>query len=93
MCIHSFFKPLSLGLVLTVSILHPAWARSTHPHTNKTHENTQHQALNTAQLACRVTISPREDREIIILKLQQRMDCLETRLDELNREVTVLRSH
>lgn len=49
-------------------------------------------AANPAQLACKVTISSREDREVIILKLQQRMDCLEVKLDELNREVTVLRA-
>jgi len=43
-------------------------------------------------MACKVSISPKEDREVIILKLQQRMDCLEVKLDELNREVTVLRA-
>ncbi|MBM3203038.1 hypothetical protein FJZ55_03930 [Candidatus Woesearchaeota archaeon] len=69
-----------------------AWARdAAHAH-SPTQQKPATPAANPAQLACKVTISSREDREVIILKLQQRMDCLEVKLDELNREVTVLRA-
>jgi hypothetical protein len=37
-----------------------------------------------ANLACRVPIKPNENREIIIMKLQQRMDCMEVKLNHLN---------
>ena len=68
------------------------WARNAAQAHSATHQKPATHAVNPAQLACKVTISSREDREVIILKLQQRMDCLEVKLDELNREITVLRA-
>jgi len=37
-----------------------------------------------SNLACRIPIKPDENREIIIMKLQQRMDCMEIKLNHLN---------
>ncbi len=79
----------SLGVCLAPG----GWARDTsHAHGNAAHDKPAMHTLSQASMACKVSISPKEDREVIILKLQQRMDCLEVKLDELNREVTVLRA-
>lgn len=48
--------------------------------------------VSPASTPCKIHISPREDREIIIMKLQERMDCLEVKLNEVQSEVTLLRN-
>lgn len=43
-------------------------------------------------LPCQVSINPKEDREIIILKLTQRLDCLENKVNYLSEQLS-LQSH
>ncbi len=90
------FGALLAGLLipgLGFGLIGQSQARSS-AHTNSSAHDPAppHTGTDSRPVPCKVSISPREDREIIILKLQQRMDCLEVRLDELNREVTVLRA-
>lgn len=90
------FGALLAGLLipgLGFGLIGQSQARSSAHANASTHDPAPaHTGTDSRPVPCKVNISPREDREIIILKLQQRMDCLEVRLDELNREVTVLRA-
>lgn len=38
-------------------------------------------------MLCNVNISPTESREIVIIKMQQRMDCMEAKLNELGKQL------
>lgn len=41
--------------------------------------------------SCSVSISPKDQREMVILKVQQRLDCIEAKLDELARQEKMIR--
>lgn len=43
-------------------------------------------------MPCQMSINPKEDREIIIMKLTQRMDCLEAKVNYLSEQLS-LQSH
>ncbi len=73
----------------------PVHANESH-HARKAHHGqsgTAHHehAVNNAEMFCKMHISPKEDREIIIMKLQQRMDCLEAKVNESSNEIRMLR--
>lgn len=89
-------RTLTLFLMMGVYSIPAAYATdSRHSHRESRHPSTSsHDTINTqvAGVACKVNISAREDREIVILKLQQRMDCLEVKINELQSEVTMLRA-
>lgn len=61
----------------------------------KKHAAAAHRAPTRAQapMPCQaVAINPKEDREIVILKLTQRMDCLENKVNYLSEQAS-LQSH
>lgn len=49
-------------------------------------------AASKGPMPCHVSINPKEEREIIIMKLTQRMDCLEAKVNYLSEQLS-LQSH
>jgi hypothetical protein len=91
------FKTNTKWLMLALlGLISPnSFARSDGHHSNQQHSQTKTAAeaavAANGLLTCRVVISPKEEREIIILKMQQRMDCLEVKLNETSQQLNMLR--